>query len=84
MLKSGRVLIIENYYYKVVYPLPPVEHCLDTLADNCWFSKCLLAVENQRLRLQKNNQAFITKYELYEFHRMAYGLCGAPATFARH
>ena len=77
---------VNNVTTKDVYPLPLVEECLDTLADNCWYCKLDANSAYWQVRIKDSDckkTAFITKYGLYEFHRMAFGLCGAPATFAR-
>ena len=71
---------------KDVYPLPNIEECLDTLAGNIWFSKLDANSAYWQIRVDKEDQgktAFITRYGLYEFERMGFGLCNAPATFSR-
>ncbi|XP_046365604.2 uncharacterized protein LOC124141619 [Haliotis rufescens] len=57
---------------KDVFPLRLIDECLDTLADSQWFSK-----------LDAKKTAFVTKYGLFEHARMGFGLCNAPATYAR-
>lgn len=34
-------------------------------------------------RVDRPKTTFITKYGLFEFARMAFGLCGSPSTYAR-
>ena len=71
---------------KDVYPLPNIEECLDTLAGNIWFSKLDANSAYWQVKVNEDDRkktAFVTKYGLYEFARMGFGLCNAPATFSR-
>jgi hypothetical protein len=71
---------------KDTYPLPLIEECLDTLVGNQWFSKLDANAAYWQINIHPDDQkktAFITKYGLFEFVRMGFGLCNAPATFAR-
>lgn len=71
---------------KDVYPLPLIEECLDTLVGNEWFSKLDANSAYWQVRVKEEDQpktAFITKYGLYQFTRMSFGLCNAPSTYAR-
>ena len=71
---------------KDTYPLPLIEECLDTLAGNQWFSKLDANAAYWQIKIRSDDckkTAFITKYGLFEFPRMGFGLCNAPATFAR-
>ena len=68
------------------FPLPLVEDCIDTLAGNVYFSKLDANSAYGQVRIKKEDQkktAFITKYGLYEFVSMPFGLCNAPATYCR-
>lgn len=69
-----------------VYPLPLIEECLDTLSDNTWFTKLDTYSAYYHIRMlesDKNKTAFLTKYGLFHFTRMGFGLCNVPSTFAR-
>ena len=71
---------------KDIYPLPLIEECLDTLQGNEWFSK--LDANSAYLQMNVRHEdrpktAFITKYGLFQFTRMSFGLCNAPSTYAR-
>lgn len=71
---------------KDVYPLPLIEECLDTLAGNEWFSKLDANSAYWQIKVKEEDRpktAFITKYGLFQFKRMSFGLCNAPATYAR-
>lgn len=71
---------------KDVFPLPLVEECLDTLAGNNWFSKLDANSAYWQVKIREEDRsktAFIAKYGLFEFARMAFGLCNSPATYAR-
>lgn len=63
---------------KEVYPLPLIEECLDTLAGNEWFSKLDASSAYWQVKMREEDKpktAFITKYGLFQFTRMSFGLC---------
>ena len=71
---------------KDVYPLPCIEECLDTLSGSTWFSKLDANSAYWQVKVRKEDRektAFVTKYGLFEFVRMGFGLCNALATFSR-
>ena len=71
---------------KDVFPLPLVDDCLDTLAGSMWFSKLDANSAYWQVEIKEEDRkktAFITKYGLFEHTKMGFGLCNAPATFAR-
>ena len=60
-----------------MFPLPLVEECLDTLAGNIWYSKLDANSAYWQVKIKPEDRtktAFITKYGLFEFARMAFGL----------
>ena len=71
---------------KDVFPLPLIEECIDTLSGNVWFSKLDANSAYWQVKIDDEDKcktAVITKYGLFQFAKMPFGLCNAPSTFTR-
>jgi hypothetical protein len=66
------------------YPLPRIDDLFDQLKGACVFSKIDLRSEYHQLKIRAIDiptTAFITRYGLYEYTVMSFGLTNAPAYF---
>ena len=71
---------------KDAYPLPRIDECLDTLSGSTLFSTLDLQSGYWQVEMapeDKEKTAFTTKYGLFQYTRMSFGLCNAPSTFQR-
>ena len=66
------------------YPLPRIDTCLDCLGSAKFFSTVDMQSGYWQLQVVEEDRpktAFITKYGLFEYRKLPFGLCGAPSTF---
>jgi len=71
---------------KDAFPVPDIQDALDSLRGARWFATIDLLSGYWQLGLTdraKERSAFCTRRGLFQFKRMPFGLCGAPATFCR-
>lgn len=69
---------------KDAYPLPRIEESLTALKSTKYLSTLDLTSEYWQVQMSKEDKEktpFITPMGIYEFNRMPFGLCNAPATF---
>jgi hypothetical protein len=67
---------------KDMYPLPRIDDLFDQLKGDCFFSKIDLRSRYHQLKIRATDipkTAFITRYGLYEYTVMSFGLTNAPA-----
>ena len=88
--KNGKFCFCVNYKplnditKKDTYPLPRIDEILDSLHQAQWFTTLDLASGYWQIKVKAEDQektAFITKFGIFEFKIMPFGLYNAPATF---
>ena len=90
--KDGSIRLCVDYRnlnaktIRPIYPIPETKHLLDTLHGSKYFSAIDLSSAYYQCEVEekdKQKTAFATRHGHYEFNRMPFGLCGAPATFQK-
>jgi hypothetical protein len=88
--KDGTQRMCVDYYslnkvtIKNKYPLPRIDDLIDQLKGACVFSKIDLQSGYHQLKIRASDiskRAFITRYGLYEYTVMSFGLTNATAYF---
>ena len=90
--KDGSVRFCSDYRRlnqstkKDAFPIPRTEDCLDAVAGSTIFSTMDITSAYHQIPVSEKDipkTAFVTKYGLFEYVTMPFGLCNATATFQR-
>ena len=78
---------INNLTVKNRYPLPLIRETLNMMSDSVVFTKLDIIAAFNKLRMAEGEEwktAMRTRYGLFEYLVMPFGLCGAPSSFQRY
>ena len=67
-----------------LYPIPRIDDLLDRLTHAMIFSKIDLSQGYHQVTIKakdKHKAAFISRFGLFEWNVLPFGLCNAPSTF---
>lgn len=74
--------LLSSKTHKDAFPLPCIEESLDALSGAHWFSNVDLAAGYNQVPVTENDKAkttFYTPFDPFDWNRMSFGLCNAPA-----
>ena len=77
---------LHDWTMKDAYPLPRIDMCLNSVWNIKYFSTLDLQSSYWQIRVAESDipkTAFITKYGIFEYTKMPFGLCNAGSTFQR-
>jgi hypothetical protein len=69
------------------YPIPLIKETLERLSKAKFYTKLDIVAAFNNLRIRQGDEwmtAFITRYGLYQYKVMPFGLCNGPATWQRY
>lgn len=90
--KNGKIRPCVDYLrfnsvtVKDAFPLPLIQDCLDTVRGSTLFSTFDLTSGYHEITVKREdvpNPTFVTKYGLFEFLAMPFGVCNGPKTCQR-
>ena len=90
--KNGEIRLCVDYRKlnaitaRPIFPIPASKELFDSLAGNVIFSSLDLSMGYHQLKMNKNDiekTAFTTKSGQWQYTKMPFGLCAAPASFQK-